>query len=76
VLRDVLLSGKPVLTFEFGHCPPNAVARDGLARRIRFVPAWYDEANRTQTDWDSLPAALADACAMRGDQTFIDLFET
>lgn len=72
-LREVLLSGKPVFTFEFGHCPPNAVANDALSRRIRFIPAWYDEQNRAQTDWAALPAAIADACDMRGDTAFIEL---
>ena len=74
VLSDVLLSGKPVMTFEFGHCPPNAVSVDALARRIRFILGRYDEANRAQTDWSALPAAIADANNMREDTTFLTLF--
>ena len=76
VLRDVLLSGKPVMTFEFGHCPPNAIAHEALSQRIRFIPGHYDDANRAQTDWSSLPSAISDACDMRMDQTFLTLFET
>jgi hypothetical protein len=76
VLRDVLLSGKPVMTVEFGHCPPNAVARDTLARRIRFIPGWYDESNRAQTDWSAWPNAIAEAVEIRGNTSFIDLFQT
>lgn len=75
VLRDVLLSGKPVMTFEFGHCPPNAVASAALSRRIRFIPGRYDDANRAQTDWAALPSAVSDATNMREDTTFLSLFD-
>ena len=75
VLRDVLLSGKPAMTFEFGHCPPNTAASETLSRRIRFVPGWYDESNRAQTDWAALPGAISDASDMRHDTAFIDLFQ-
>ena len=76
VLRDVLLSGKPVMTFEFGHCPPNRVASEPLSRRIRFIPGHYDNTNRAQTEWAALPAAISDACDMREDRPFMTLFET
>ncbi|MBC7905489.1 MAG: hypothetical protein H7Y60_01920 [Rhodospirillaceae bacterium] len=75
VLKDILFSGKPVLTFEFGHCPPNAVAADALARRIRFIPGWYDEDNRAHTDWSALSSAIDDARGMAADQAFVSLFE-
>jgi hypothetical protein len=75
VLRDVLLSGKPVMTFEFGHCPPNQTAQDSLSRRIRFIPGQYDETNRADTDWSALPGAIDDACAMAHDTSFTTLFE-
>ncbi len=74
VLCDVLLSGKPVMTFEFGHCPPNAVTKGALARRIRFISGSYDDTNRAQTDWSALPRAIDEARAMAGDTAFVDLF--
>jgi hypothetical protein len=73
-LQEVLASGKPVLTFEFGYCPPNAIAADTIHRRVRFVPAWHDENNRAQTDWSQLPQAIEDACDLRHDRTFAKLF--
>ncbi|WP_341894446.1 hypothetical protein [Ferrovibrio terrae] len=75
VLRDILFSGKPVITFEFGHCPPNAVAADLLSQRIRFVPGWYDDDNRAHTDWDRLPAMLVDAQAISRNTSFAPLFQ-
>lgn len=75
VLRDVLLSGKPVLTFEFGHCSPNAVAASTLANRIRFVPGWYDDRNRAQTEWSELARVIEEACDMAGDDRFLELFQ-
>ncbi|MBS4048014.1 MAG: hypothetical protein KG075_16840 [Alphaproteobacteria bacterium] len=74
VLQEVLLSGKPVLTFEFGHCPPNPVAGNLLARRIRFIPGWYDANNRAQTDWHQLAGHIEAACDMAGDNAFLELF--
>lgn len=76
LLRDILFSGKPAVTFEFGHCPPNTVAVDLLSRRIRFIPGWYDEANRAHTDWDQLPAQLAEADTMSRDTSFAALFQS
>lgn len=75
VLREVLLSGKPVLTFEFGHCPPNAVAADILAQRIRFIPGWYDEKNRAQTDWSKLSGEIEAACGLASHDAFLELLQ-
>lgn len=76
LLSEILFSGKPVATFEFGHCPPNALAVDQLSRRIRFIPGWYDVTNRAHTDWDQLPARLAEAGTMSRDTAFTALFQS
>lgn len=74
VLRDILFSGKPVITFEFGHCPPNAIAANLLAQRIQFIPGWYDDDNRAHTDWGRLPEMLEHAQAISGNVSFAPLF--
>jgi hypothetical protein len=76
VLRDILFSGKPVVTFEFNHCPPNSVAAELLSRRIRFIPAWYDTGNRAHTDWDNLPTMLSEARSISKDTSFTTLFQS
>ena len=66
-------SSKPIVLIDLGLLPWRPGVREMVARRCRIVPAWFDEENRVQVDWEDLRSAIGD-CRDLQDASFYESF--
>lgn len=70
----VLNSDRSVVTFDFGLVNWPEDVRRGLAKRTALVPAWHEENNRVNCDWDRLERAIQEAPNLRDYSVAAALF--
>ena len=65
---QAMATGAPIVVFDLPRLKIRPEARRLLSRRVVFVPAWFDSAERLQTDWATLPDAIDRARALNDNE--------
>lgn len=65
---QAMATGAPIVVFDMPRLKIRPEARRLLSRRVVFVPAWFDSAERLQTDWAAVPEAIEHARALTDNE--------